>query len=292
MKYLAHTILAVQFSCLATAQVGIGVSSSVEASAKLQVEATNKGFLPPRVALLATDNTSSPISSPVAGLLVYNTNTAGTSPNNVTPGFYYYDGSKWQRVSNDQPVSTISFDKQTPTTSGVTFSPNTPSNSSYVYVSSVDNSKWTYNSSTSTYVKSNQKSVVTGYFFGTYNGASISVLSCNETADPNGDFDSNTFTVPRSGLYLITLNILTTDRTWALKEELNIGLYTTAGTSFFLGEYFSQVAQSTYGGVSTSCVVSLTAGQTVNFRAFCSAASSSSYILYGANYNQFSITEL
>ncbi len=27
-------------------------------------------------------------------LLVYNTATAGTSPNNVTPGFYYWNGAK------------------------------------------------------------------------------------------------------------------------------------------------------------------------------------------------------
>jgi len=291
MKYLILTILTVHFTVLASAQVGIGVSSSVDASAKLQVDATNKGFLPPRVTLLATDNTSSPISSPVAGLLVYNTNTAGTSPNNVTPGFYYYDGSKWQRVSNDQPVSTISFDKATPTTSGVSFSPNTPANSSYVYVSSVNNSKWTYNSSTSTYAKSNQKSAVTGYFSGTYNGNAVSILTCTVTADANGDFSSNTFTVSRSGLYLITLNILTTDRSWNLKEELNIGLYTAAGARFFLGEYFAQVAMSTFGGVSTSCVVSLTAGQQVNFRSY-NSNGSSNYTLYGADYNQFSITEL
>ena len=33
-------------------------------------------------------------------MLVYNTATAGTSPNNVTPGYYYWDGSSWQRVNN------------------------------------------------------------------------------------------------------------------------------------------------------------------------------------------------
>ncbi len=296
MKYLTLTILTVQFSILASAQVGVG-TSSVEASAKLQVEASNKGFLPPRVALTSTATASNAISSPATGLLVYNTATAGSSPNNVTPGFYYYDGSKWQRVSNDQPVSTISFDKATPTTSGVAFTPNIPANSAYVYVSSVDNSKWTYNTSTATYVKSNQKSVVTGYFSGTYNGNAVSILTCTETADPNENFASNTFTVPRSGLYLITVNLLTSEKNWNQREELNIGLYNAVtGTPFFLGEYFAQVAftgeSKTFGGVSTSCVVSLTAGQTVNFRAYSSAASNTTYTLYGENYNKFSITEL
>lgn len=77
--------------------------------------------------------------------MVYNTATAGTSPSNVTPGFYYYDGSKWQRLITQQPDATVEFDKATPTTSGVVFTPNTPTSKDYIYVSTVDNSQWTYN---------------------------------------------------------------------------------------------------------------------------------------------------
>lgn len=33
--------------------------------------------------------------------MVYNTATAGTAPNNVTPGFYYWDGTQWIRLNND-----------------------------------------------------------------------------------------------------------------------------------------------------------------------------------------------
>jgi len=91
-------ILMVMMICpvVGLAQVGIGTSSP-SISAKLQVDATDKGFLPPRVALSGTSDVST-ITSPATGLLVYNTATAGTSPANVTPGFYYYDGSKWQRL--------------------------------------------------------------------------------------------------------------------------------------------------------------------------------------------------
>lgn len=65
--------------CLsASAQVGIGTNSP-NASAQLDVTSTNKGFLPPRVALTAT-NSAGPITSPAAGLLVYNTATAGFRP--------------------------------------------------------------------------------------------------------------------------------------------------------------------------------------------------------------------
>ena len=75
------------------AQTGIGTNTP-DASAKLDVFATNKGFLPPRVALTAT-NSASPTTSPAAGLLVYNTATAGTAPNNVVPGYYYWNGTTW-----------------------------------------------------------------------------------------------------------------------------------------------------------------------------------------------------
>lgn len=131
---------------LTNAQVGIGTNSP-SSSAQLEVKSTTKGFLSPRVSLTAT-NLASPITSPATGLLVFNTATAGTSPNNVTPGFYYYDGSKWQRIINQQPDATVSFNTSNPNTGSPTFTPNTPASTDYIYVSSVDNSQWTYNGST------------------------------------------------------------------------------------------------------------------------------------------------
>ncbi|RYE12646.1 MAG: hypothetical protein EOP45_22520, partial [Sphingobacteriaceae bacterium] len=76
--------------------VGISTSSTFtpDASAALDVSYTNKGLLIPRVALTAS-NVAGPISSPATSLLVYNTATAGGSPNNVIPGYYYWNGSAW-----------------------------------------------------------------------------------------------------------------------------------------------------------------------------------------------------
>jgi hypothetical protein len=127
------------------AQVGIGTTTP-NASAKLDITSTNKGFLPPRVTLTGTADVST-IPNPATGLFIYNTATAGTSPSNVTPGLYYYDGIKWQRIINQQPDATIEFNQVTPTTAGVVFTPNTPASKDYVYVSTVDNSQWTYNGS-------------------------------------------------------------------------------------------------------------------------------------------------
>jgi len=88
------------FSMQIFAQTGIGTTTP-NASAKLDVSATDRGFLPPRVALTAT-NIFSPItgtSSAAAGLLIYNTATAGTAPTNVVPGYYYWNGTAWIQIA-------------------------------------------------------------------------------------------------------------------------------------------------------------------------------------------------
>jgi hypothetical protein len=75
------------------AQTGIGTNTP-EVSAKLDVSATNKGFLPPRVTLTSsTDNTTIP--NPATGLLVYNN---GNNPNLVA-GYYYWNGYNWATIA-------------------------------------------------------------------------------------------------------------------------------------------------------------------------------------------------
>ena len=93
-------IIPLVFSIQLNAQTGIGTTTP-NASAKLEVAATDKGFLPPRVALTAS-NVFAPItgtSSAATGLLIYNTASAGTTPNNVVPGYYYWNGTTWIQIS-------------------------------------------------------------------------------------------------------------------------------------------------------------------------------------------------
>ncbi len=80
------------------AQVSIGTSSP-NGSAMLEVNSSSKGFIPPRIALTSINDVST-INSPAAGLLIINTATAGSAPNNVFPGYYYFDGTKWQHILN------------------------------------------------------------------------------------------------------------------------------------------------------------------------------------------------
>jgi hypothetical protein len=96
-------------SMTTTAQTGIGTTAP-NASAKLEVAATDKGFLPPRVALTAS-NAFSPIVGTAAnatGLLVYNTASAGVTPNNVVPGYYYWNGTAWIQISGGLVIETKS----------------------------------------------------------------------------------------------------------------------------------------------------------------------------------------
>lgn len=87
----------------AFSQLGVGTNSP-DASAQLDVTATDKGFLAPRIALTGATDVAT-IASPATGLMIYNTATAGTAPNNVLPGYYYYDGVKWVRLINGADAS-------------------------------------------------------------------------------------------------------------------------------------------------------------------------------------------
>jgi hypothetical protein len=86
------------FSLGSNAQMGIGTTTP-DSSSILDVYSSNKGLLVPRIALTAT-NVAAPVNNPATSLMVYNTATAGTPPNNVMPGFYYWTGSRWYPVVN------------------------------------------------------------------------------------------------------------------------------------------------------------------------------------------------
>lgn len=93
-------IVATLFFGFSNAQVKIGENpTSINPSSILEIESANKGFLMPRIALTAT-NSASPLASHVAGMVIYNTATAGTAPNTVVPGIYYNDGTRWIASSN------------------------------------------------------------------------------------------------------------------------------------------------------------------------------------------------
>lgn len=78
------------------AQVKVGDNpTTINSNSVLEMESTNKGMLLPRVLLSAT-TAFAPLTAHVEGMMVYNTATA----TDVTPGYYYNDGTKWIRISS------------------------------------------------------------------------------------------------------------------------------------------------------------------------------------------------
>jgi hypothetical protein len=80
---LALSLLLVQF---AHAQVGINTTSP-HASSLLDISSTTKGFLPPKL----TNAQMNAMSSPAAGLVIYNTDASSN---------YIYNGSKWNSLED------------------------------------------------------------------------------------------------------------------------------------------------------------------------------------------------
>src|SRR6185503_12854434 len=89
MKKLV-TITVLFFAVCSQAQVKIGNNpNTIDANSLLELESTNKGFLPPRVALNSLSSVS-PLSGTVpTGMLVYS--SGGT----LTDGYYYWNGAGW-----------------------------------------------------------------------------------------------------------------------------------------------------------------------------------------------------
>ena len=107
MKKIFFLINVLLIAYFAEAQTGIGTTTP-NASAKLDVSSTNKGFLPPRMTY--TQRTA--ISSPAEGLMVYQTD--GTS------GLYYYGSSGWIYIINSTTnvVSVVNGGTGTTTATG------------------------------------------------------------------------------------------------------------------------------------------------------------------------------
>ncbi|WP_405378332.1 hypothetical protein [Nonlabens sp. Asnod3-A02] len=87
------------------AQVGINTNTPDESSI-LDITSLNKGVLIPRISLtgpqdLTTITLKVGETKPATGLLIYNTATTGASLGRVSPGFYYYEGTKWARLHDE-----------------------------------------------------------------------------------------------------------------------------------------------------------------------------------------------
>lgn len=101
-KIILWVLLMSLFSSKVFAQVKIGSNATtLQEGSILELEANgNKaGLKIAEIALTSIlDATTLPVQEMSKGTLVWNTATAGTAPNNVTPGFYIWMGTKWEKI--------------------------------------------------------------------------------------------------------------------------------------------------------------------------------------------------
>ncbi len=96
---LCFSFLLFSFSLLAQ---GVGIGAPPNNKAALDVQSTDKGMLVPRVALTSRSS-STPLGAGIEpSMMVYNTATSGTAPDNVIPGYYFWDGTQWKPFSEQK----------------------------------------------------------------------------------------------------------------------------------------------------------------------------------------------
>ena len=102
MKNFVPIVIMILTSSAFFAQVGINTTTP-DASAILEITSSDKGILTPRIVLTST-LVEAPVTNPAMGLLIFNTATAGSGDNAVTPGFYYWDDdqSEWMRFTSGE----------------------------------------------------------------------------------------------------------------------------------------------------------------------------------------------
>jgi hypothetical protein len=110
-RYLISVAVLLCFQTASFTQMKVGDNPTViNPNSILELESPNQGLLMPRIALTATTNPS-PLTSHIAGMTVYNI----TSQNDVLPGIYVNDGSKWLKLIGTGSLSTPTIIGTNPT---------------------------------------------------------------------------------------------------------------------------------------------------------------------------------
>ena len=111
-------ILMLVFINLCFSQVGINTTTP-DPSSMLDVTASNRGVLLPRIALTGTNDTTT-ITSPATSLLIYNTATVA-GVNAVSPGYYYWNGLVWVPFSGSAANNSWQLNGNTGTLASTNF---------------------------------------------------------------------------------------------------------------------------------------------------------------------------
>lgn len=118
-------------------QIGIQTNSPDPSSA-LDIYATDKGLLIPRVTLTSNLSNASPVSSPATGLMIFNSGA------NQPIGFYYWNGSAWTPTGGSSGSSDYwSLTGNSGTTVGTNFIGTTDSEDFAIYTDDTERMRFT-----------------------------------------------------------------------------------------------------------------------------------------------------
>lgn len=130
--------LGICFSTVSIAQVGVDTTTPRGA---LDVSSTTQGIVFPNVALvnINTQTAINPQGGAIpAGTVVYNTATSGTAPNNVAPGLYYWNGSRWVAFAGSPGGLDWSLSGNSGTTAGTNFLGTTDAQGLFIYTNNTE----------------------------------------------------------------------------------------------------------------------------------------------------------
>ncbi|MFT5244050.1 MAG: hypothetical protein ACI8QQ_001983, partial [Psychroserpens sp.] len=99
MKKLLLFVFLLVLASSVHSQVGIGTPLPNNSS-QLDVVASSKGILIPRISLTSETDFTTITSGNILSLLVFNT----SFNDQLTPGYHYWDGVKWQRMVNSDDI--------------------------------------------------------------------------------------------------------------------------------------------------------------------------------------------
>jgi len=105
LTMLAATTAIAQTQAIHTLKMTDGtVNQNYNTDALIDMQSTSKGLLLPRVELTST-TAAAPLAAHTAGMVVYNTVSAGSGGTAVSPGYYYNDGTQWVKIGSAAAIS-------------------------------------------------------------------------------------------------------------------------------------------------------------------------------------------
>jgi hypothetical protein len=254
------------------AQVGIGTANP-NSSAKLEINSTTQGLLPPRMTSVQKDA----IATPAQGLVVFCTDCGSSGE------LQFFDGTEWRGLVVDVPapdflktvyVNTTSpntatiFDEENP---AVTNDNALKADLNNIYIGT-DGSTWTYKSSTSTYItyKLPLNKVVfkvrcNPFTITTNNTAFISnwTAPIHNTHPTAWNKSTGEWTAPVKGYYHVSAKI-SLSATWTDFKYMNLSILKN-GSSAAIGQMRSYNSTTTPMYVTVNTMVYLGVGDKLRF---------------------------